>query len=169
MKHRCSAIGYAILLSRELPFSVSLAIGIRDSRAPGTDLGKTNRRSGMLPLKSLCIQPGRAVWVIYADIMCINYDGNVTDAALFALVAALKNSECVSMPHTPGDTITRSRALHAAAHTLLHAFVSPAARIPKARWDEDLEAAVADSDSAEEPLQIASEIYSASFGVTSEG
>lgn len=90
--------------------------------------------SGLLPLKSLCIQPGRAVWVIYADIMCINYDGNVTDAALFALVAALKNT-----------------------------------RIPKARWDEDLEAAVADSDSAEEPLQIASEIYSASFGVTSEG
>ena len=44
-----------------------------------------------------------------------------------------------------------------------------AARIPKARWDEDLEAAVADSDSAEEPLQVASEIYSASFGVTSEG
>lgn len=47
----------------------------------------------MLPLKSLCIQPGRAVWVIYADIMCINYDGNVTDAALFALVAALRNSK----------------------------------------------------------------------------
>ena len=120
MKHRCSAIGYAILLSRELPFSVSLAIGIRDSRAPGTDLGKTNRRSGMLPLKSLCIQPGRAVWVIYADIMCINYDGNVTDAALFALVAALKNSEsvCVRASHARRHNQEVESFVHSSSHAL---------------------------------------------------
>jgi exosome complex component RRP43 len=47
----------------------------------------------MLPLNSLCIEPGKAAWVIYADIMCINYDGNITDAALLALVAALRDSK----------------------------------------------------------------------------
>ncbi len=30
-------------------------------------------------------------WFIYADIYCLDYDGNVFDAALIALVAALKN------------------------------------------------------------------------------
>ncbi|KZT37493.1 hypothetical protein SISSUDRAFT_1071149 [Sistotremastrum suecicum HHB10207 ss-3] len=39
---------------------------------------------------SLCIRPGKAVWTIYLDAICINYDGNVLDAALLAMVAALR-------------------------------------------------------------------------------
>jgi exosome complex component RRP43 len=35
----------------------------------------------------------QAAWVLYADIVCLNYDGNVFDAALLALVSALKSSE----------------------------------------------------------------------------
>lgn len=31
------------------------------------------------------------VWFLYVDIYCLNYDGNVFDSALLALVAALKN------------------------------------------------------------------------------
>lgn len=50
-------------------------------------------RSNVLPTKSLCIHPGKAVWVLYVDATCINYDGNVFDAALVAMVAALKNSK----------------------------------------------------------------------------
>jgi exosome complex component RRP43 len=49
-------------------------------------------RSGILPLSELCIHPERAAWVLYVDATCINYDGNVFDAALIAMVAALKNS-----------------------------------------------------------------------------
>ncbi|KAK9896957.1 hypothetical protein P389DRAFT_51565 [Cystobasidium minutum MCA 4210] len=49
--------------------------------------------SRLLPLHTLCIKPGKAVWVLYADIVCINYDGNITDAALLALTAALKNTQ----------------------------------------------------------------------------
>lgn len=48
--------------------------------------------SDALPLSSLCIYPGKAVWVLYVDATCINYDGNVFDAALLAMTAALKNS-----------------------------------------------------------------------------
>jgi exosome complex component RRP43 len=46
----------------------------------------------MLPLSDLCIYPERAAWVLYVDATCINYDGNVFDAALIAMVGALKNS-----------------------------------------------------------------------------
>ncbi|RDB19987.1 Exosome complex component RRP43 [Hypsizygus marmoreus] len=48
--------------------------------------------SNILPLTSLCIHPGKAAWVLYVDATCINYDGNVFDAALLAMVAALKNT-----------------------------------------------------------------------------
>ncbi|KAH7910716.1 ribosomal protein S5 domain 2-type protein [Hygrophoropsis aurantiaca] len=48
--------------------------------------------SGLISLSSLCIHPGRAVWTLYVDATCINYDGNVFDAALLAMVTALKNA-----------------------------------------------------------------------------
>ena len=47
----------------------------------------------LLPLTTLCIAPQRSVWCLYVDATCINYDGNVFDAALLAMVAALRNSE----------------------------------------------------------------------------
>ncbi|KAJ7600983.1 ribosomal protein S5 domain 2-type protein [Mycena floridula] len=48
--------------------------------------------SGVIIPSTLCIQPGKAAWVLYIDATCINYDGNVFDAALIAMVAALKNT-----------------------------------------------------------------------------
>jgi exosome complex component RRP43 len=45
--------------------------------------------SRMFDLSQLCLRQGASVWVIYADIQCLNYDGNVIDAALAALVGAL--------------------------------------------------------------------------------
>ena len=50
-------------------------------------------RSQVVDLKSLCIVPGKAVWVLYLDVVCINFDGNAFDAAVLAVVAALRDSE----------------------------------------------------------------------------
>lgn len=47
----------------------------------------------MFNLDSLCIQEDASVWVLYADVVCLDYDGNVVDAALLALTTALKNLE----------------------------------------------------------------------------
>ena len=33
------------------------------------------------------------MWVLYCDLLCLDYDGNVTDACVLALLAALKNSK----------------------------------------------------------------------------
>ncbi|KAF7327752.1 Semialdhyde-dh domain-containing protein [Mycena kentingensis (nom. inval.)] len=49
--------------------------------------------STALSPSSLVIHPGKAVWVLYVDATCINYDGNVFDAALIAMVAALRNTK----------------------------------------------------------------------------
>ncbi|KIK48541.1 hypothetical protein CY34DRAFT_798029 [Suillus luteus UH-Slu-Lm8-n1] len=48
--------------------------------------------SGALLLSSLCIHPGKAVWTLYVDCTCINYDGNAFDAALLAMLGALRNT-----------------------------------------------------------------------------
>ncbi|KAF8257818.1 ribosomal protein S5 domain 2-type protein [Lactarius quietus] len=55
-------------------------------------LASTINAAGVLPLSALCIHPERAAWVLYIDATCINYDGNAFDAALIAMIAALKNS-----------------------------------------------------------------------------
>ncbi|WWC72340.1 uncharacterized protein I206_106302 [Kwoniella pini CBS 10737] len=48
--------------------------------------------SRTLPPSSLVISHGKAVWVIYIDVVCINYDGNAFDAAVLAVMAALQNT-----------------------------------------------------------------------------
>lgn len=59
-------------------------------------------RSNILPLSTLCISCGRAVWCLYIDATCLNYDGNAFDAALVAIIAALGNSAYArSLPTQP--------------------------------------------------------------------
>jgi len=50
-------------------------------------------RAKMIPLQTLVICSGKAVWTLYVDATCINYDGNVFDATLIAMVSALFNGE----------------------------------------------------------------------------
>ena len=39
----------------------------------------------------LCIEEAKAVFVLCADVLCVNDDGNLWDAAMLALIAALRN------------------------------------------------------------------------------
>lgn len=45
--------------------------------------------SAAIDLKDLCICKGKLAWVLYCDLLCINYDGSVIDACVGALTAAL--------------------------------------------------------------------------------
>lgn len=42
-----------------------------------------------IDLRDLCISPGKLVWTLYCDLVCLDHDGCVFDAAIIALVAAL--------------------------------------------------------------------------------
>jgi len=46
--------------------------------------------SGALDLSDLSIVSGASCWVIYADLLCLNFDGNLADCALLALMQALR-------------------------------------------------------------------------------
>eukprot|EP00298_Acanthocystis_sp_HF-20_P025152 c36929_g2_i1.p1 GENE.c36929_g2_i1~~c36929_g2_i1.p1 ORF type:complete len:272 (-),score=75.00 c36929_g2_i1:18-833(-) len=45
--------------------------------------------SSVIDLTTLCIEPAKAVWTIYVDIYCLNFDGNMTDACLIGINACL--------------------------------------------------------------------------------
>ncbi|CEQ39301.1 SPOSA6832_00820 [Sporobolomyces salmonicolor] len=47
--------------------------------------------SNVVSLSSLIIEPGKAAFVVYLDVVCLNYDGGVLDAAVLACVGALKS------------------------------------------------------------------------------
>jgi len=51
--------------------------------------------SAALNLKDLCICKNKLVWVLYCDILCLNYDGSVIDACTGAMMAALKTCKYI--------------------------------------------------------------------------
>ncbi|XP_060598391.1 exosome complex component RRP43-like [Ruditapes philippinarum] len=50
------------------------------------------KHSCCINTEDLCIVPGKYVWVLYCDLVCLNYDGYVTDACVLALLAAFKTT-----------------------------------------------------------------------------
>lgn len=47
--------------------------------------------SNWIDLKALCIAKEKLSWVLYCDITCLDHDGSVLDAAVIALIGALKS------------------------------------------------------------------------------
>ncbi|XP_022323921.1 exosome complex component RRP43-like [Crassostrea virginica] len=50
------------------------------------------KNSKCIDVQKLCIVSGKLVWTLYCDIVCLDYDGNVTDACVLSLLAALNNT-----------------------------------------------------------------------------
>lgn len=54
-------------------------------------LEKTIRRSGALDTESLCLIAGQKCWSIRVDLHVLTHDGNLTDCACLAVIAALRH------------------------------------------------------------------------------
>lgn len=65
--------------------------------------------SGTIDLKDLCICKGKLVWVLYCDLICINYDGSIIDACTGALTAALKT---LTLPKIKYNSETNNTTVH---------------------------------------------------------
>ncbi|XP_035790317.1 exosome complex component RRP43-like [Anopheles albimanus] len=52
-----------------------------------------------IDLAQLCIEPGKLVWALYCDLVCLDHDGCVFDAAVAALVAALHTVKLPKVLH----------------------------------------------------------------------
>lgn len=66
--------------------STSFTIGKPNELSHGIAARVSNilKTSGAVPLEHLVIQNGEHVWVLYVDVVCLNYDGNAFDATLLA-------------------------------------------------------------------------------------
>lgn len=51
------------------------------------------RESGAIDMKSLCIEAGEKIWIVGIDIVPINDEGNLFDAAALAAIAAVKTAK----------------------------------------------------------------------------
>ncbi|XP_012285445.1 exosome complex component RRP43, partial [Orussus abietinus] len=65
--------------------------------------------SSVLDFKDLCICKDKLVWVLYCDLVCIDYDGSITDACIGALVSALKT---LTLPEVSYNSETGSTIVH---------------------------------------------------------
>ncbi len=51
------------------------------------------RESGLIDVKKLCIEEGEKVWQVFVDIVALNDDGNMFDAASLGAIIALGNAK----------------------------------------------------------------------------
>ncbi|KAG5458400.1 MAG: ribosomal protein S5 domain 2-type protein [Olpidium bornovanus] len=119
------------------------------------------RRSRSVDLSKLCIEPGKAVWVLYVDVQCLNYDGNVMDAMLAAATTALINGTNVR-------TFGRWKIWESLRWRLVSLrFQRPvgvAVRLPEARINEETEIVEAEVQRST-PLELRRRIFSATVAV----
>lgn len=85
-------------------------------------------------LEELCIQEGKLVWVLYCDIICLNYDGTIIDAAIIALMAALRN---LKLPEVSLDTDTNQPKVNLKKTHPLNVYCIPVATT-FALFDDDI-------------------------------
>jgi exosome complex component RRP42 len=88
-----------------------LAFSEFESGPPGEDaveiarvVDRAIRESQCIDLKKLCVAEGEKVWAISLDIIPLNHDGNLIDAATLGAMAALLNTQ---MPKVKDDKILR--------------------------------------------------------------
>lgn len=56
------------------------------------------------------VEGDRQVWVLFCDLYCLDYDGNVMDAALMALLASLQDTKLPVLEPGPADQLVVSAA-----------------------------------------------------------
>jgi exosome complex RNA-binding protein Rrp42 (RNase PH superfamily) len=95
--------------------------------------------SGALPVELLCIVPGKKCWALHIDAVVLSAAGNVLDAALLAIKAALKSTllpaVTVVRRSAAADSAVSSAASRAADDVELDISDDPADAIPLAAWD----------------------------------
>ncbi|XP_061658902.1 exosome complex component RRP43 [Syngnathoides biaculeatus] len=83
--------------------------------------------SEVLQMEDLCIERGKLCWSLYCDLMCLDYDGNVLDACVSALLAALKNTALPEVSFsaetgTPEVDLEKRRGLKILKHPVAASF-----------------------------------------------
>ena len=74
-----------------------------EAQIASTFLSEVIMNSKVLPLEKLCIAEGKWVWTVYVDLTCFNYAGNILDASIKALTAALRDLKVPKVEIVPSE------------------------------------------------------------------
>lgn len=66
------------------------------------------RESKAMDLESLCVEPGKKVFVVFVDVYVLNHDGNLIDASALAALAALVNTKMFNYEVKEGEIKIKS-------------------------------------------------------------
>jgi len=61
------------------------------------------RESKAIALETLCVEPGKTVFVVFVDVYVLNHDGNLIDASALASLAALLNTKMFNYEVKEGE------------------------------------------------------------------
>jgi exosome complex component RRP43 len=108
-------------------------------------------------LKQLCIASGKAVWVLYIDIYCLDFDGNAFDVALAALSSALLTGEYLS---------SKKKKTSSVADDICYSF--SLVKLPEVQFDEDEGSVSVMEDGSHASLPLLSLPLSLTLGVVDQ-
>ena len=86
-----------------------------EAQSLSTFIKEVLESSSCLDLTELCPVKHMFAWVLYIDVICLDHDGNIRDAAVAGLMAALKSlklPELVFDPETEKVSVTSGRILY---------------------------------------------------------
>jgi len=69
------------------------------------------RESEMIDTSKLCIEPGKKVYMVFADVYPLDYDGNLIDASSLAVAAALQTAKYDEYKWEDGNAVATGKKL----------------------------------------------------------
>ncbi|KAG7269973.1 hypothetical protein CRUP_021828 [Coryphaenoides rupestris] len=85
--------------------NTTVICGIKMAQAASQFVADVIESSEVVNPEDLCIERGKLCWVLYCDLMCLDYDGNLLDACIIALLAALKNTQLPEVTVNPETSL----------------------------------------------------------------
>ena len=86
-----------MMVTAELPPLASPLFELGPPKEPAIELARVVdrgvRESEMIDTSKLCIEPGKKVYMVFADVYPLDYDGNLIDASSLAVTAALQTAK----------------------------------------------------------------------------
>ncbi|MHA1637296.1 MAG: exosome complex protein Rrp42 [Candidatus Thorarchaeota archaeon] len=106
-----------VMVTAELPPLASPLFELGPPKEPAIELARIVdrgvRESGTIDTKTLCIEPGKAVYTIFADVYPLEYDGNLIDASSLAVNAALRITKFAERKVEDGKVVLTGKIIPA--------------------------------------------------------
>ena len=104
-----------MMVTAELPPLASPLFELGPPKEPAIELARVVdrgvRESEMIDTASLCIEPGKKVYMVFADIYPLDYDGNLIDASSLAVAAALQTTKYDEYKWEDGTAVLTGKKL----------------------------------------------------------